>query len=253
MLVFLLDMDESMNSVHSVSAMDISPASSPRMPLHPISSNHYVLNAFQQQQESLSNILLNSSNLHDYPLNNKTNIQDDYDMNSKSICLYSTVLTDNNDINKSPPIIPEETNQLRQRIVTESVPTNVESISTIKRTSKSFNKLFLCIPIILCIVYFTMQHMNTSIILPRSSNWQNASEYLTENLIGQDQGLHEFKDAMEKHKNFSIVLIEVMIYFHRNKLNNIIIQFIILGFNWYWKNLFSIIIRKIHTNNFNIS
>jgi hypothetical protein len=206
-------MDDSMNSVHSTSAMDISPASSPIMAINPIPSNHLLLNAFQQQQELLSNILVNASNI------NKHLISDEYENNSKSLCLYSTVLTDNNDEIKSQ-IIPDESNQFRQRIIKESIPSIIEPIPIIKKpesnsSQRSFNKTLLFIPILLFVIYFIVQHLNTSIVLPRSSNWQNASEYLIQNLIGQDQGLQEFKDTMEKHKNFSIVLIEVIIDFYK--------------------------------------
>ncbi len=202
-----------MNSVHSTSAMDISPASSPIMAINPIPSNHLLLNAFQQQQELLSNILVNASNI------NKHLISDEYENNSKSLCLYSTVLTDNNDEIKSQ-IIPDESNQFRQRIIKESIPSIIEPIPIIKKpesnsSQRSFNKTLLFIPILLFVIYFIVQHLNTSIVLPRSSNWQNASEYLIQNLIGQDQGLQEFKDTMEKHKNFSIVLIEVIIDFYK--------------------------------------
>lgn len=198
----LSDMDESMNSVHSISAMDISPASSPKITINQIPPNHLLLNAFQQQQELLSNMLFSTSHI------NKNPISDEYDNNSKSACLYSTVLTEN---------IPDETNQLRQRIITAEP---VESTSTIKQppsdsSGRSFSKILLLIPIVLLIIYLTTQYFHTSVILPRSSSWQNASEYLTNNLIGQDQGLQEFKEAMEKHKNFSVVLIEVMIDFFR--------------------------------------
>jgi hypothetical protein len=209
-----------MSSVHSISAMDISPASSPSTAINPIPSNHLLLNAFHQQQELLSNILLNASNINDYQSMNKNLISDEYDSNSKSICLYSTVLTDNNDEIKSP-IIPNQSNQLRQRIITESISSIVEPTLSIKKSEsnssrQSFNKILFFIPILLFISYLIAQHFNTSTILPRSSNWQNASEYLTQHLIGQDQGLQEFKDAMENHKNFSIVLIEVIIDFYRH-------------------------------------
>jgi len=198
----LSDMDESMNSVHSISAMDISPASSPKITINQMPPNDLLLNAFQQQQELLSNMLFSTSHI------NKNPISDEYDNNSKSVCLYSTVLTEN---------IPDETNQLRQRIITAEP---VESTSTIKQSpsnssGRSFSKILLLIPIVLLIIYLTTQYFHTSVILPGSSSWQNASEYLTNNLIGQDQGLQEFKEAMEKHKNFSIVLIEVMIEFFR--------------------------------------
>jgi len=213
-------MDDSMSSVHSISAMDISPASSPSTAINPIPSNHLLLNAFHQQQELLSNILLNASNMNDYQSMNKNLISDEYDSNSKSICLYSTVLTDNNDEIKSP-IIPNQSNQLRQRIITESISSVLEPTLSIKKpesnsSRQSFNKILFFIPILLFITFLIAQYFNTSTILPRSSNWQNASEYLTQHLIGQDQGLQEFKDAMENHKNFSIALIEVIIDFYRH-------------------------------------
>jgi len=220
-------MDDSMNSVHSISAMDISPASSPRMVINPIPSNPLLLNAFQQQQELLSNILFNAPNIKDYQSINKHLIPDEYEDNSKSLCLYSTVLTDNNDGIKLQ-IIPDESNQVRQRIIVEpTIPSVIEPKPIIKKaesntSQRSFSKTFLFIPILLFVIYYIVQHLNTSTILPRSSNWQNASEYLTKNLIGQDQGLQEFKDTMEKHKNFSVVLIEVIIDFYRySKLINL--------------------------------
>ncbi|CAF0749909.1 unnamed protein product [Adineta steineri] len=197
-------MDESMNSVHSISAMDISPATSPKMTLNPIPSNHLLLNAFQQQQESLSNMLFSVER----QIINKNPIPDDYDNNSNSLCLYTTVLTDNN-IQTNP----EESNQPRQRIKVEPVSTVVDSNPVINKTElkssrKSISKLIFLIPLLFLILYIIVQHKNTSSILPRTSNWQNASEYLSKNLIGQDQGLEQFKDAMVKHKNFSIVIIE---------------------------------------------
>jgi len=121
---------------------------------------------------------------------------------------YDHLLPDNNDGIKSP-IIPNETNKLRQRIIPESVSSVVEPTPIIiKKSERSFSKILFLIPILILIIYLTNQYLNTSIILPRSYNWQNASEYLTKNLIGQDQGLQQFKDAMKEHKNFSIVLIE---------------------------------------------
>ncbi len=189
-----------MNSVHSISAMDISPASSPKTALSPIGPNHLLLNAFHQQQQSLANILCNS------PYINR--IQDNE--NSKSLCLFSTILTDNNDQNTS-----DETNQIRKRIVIpESVSSVNEPSPTINKSESNssrrlFNKTFLLIPILIILTFFITQYLNPSNILPRSSNWQNASEYLSKNLIGQDHGLEQFKDVMEKHKNFSVVIIEV--------------------------------------------
>ncbi|CAF0888647.1 unnamed protein product [Rotaria sordida] len=206
-------MDDSMNSVHNISAMDISPASSPISAINPISSNHLLLNAFQQQQELLSNILLNEPNMNDYRPINKNPISYEHDHNnSKSCGLFSTVLSDNSDEIKTQNI-SDESNQLRQRIITESIPSIVDSIPTIKKSQSSSSqrssmKIFLFIPILILITYLIVQHLNTSIVLPRSTNWQNASEYLTKNLIGQDQGLEQFKDAMNKHKNFTIVIIE---------------------------------------------
>jgi hypothetical protein len=217
MLVFPSDMDDSMNSVHSTSAMDISPASSPRSALNPISSNHLLLSAFQQQQQSLTNILFSASNKNDYSLINQNRIPDEHDSNSKSLCLYTTVLTDNNLDNQSQTIT-NESNQLRQRIITEPVSSIVKPIKRSESNSsrQSFSKILLLIPMLIFIIYFIVQHLNTSFVQPRSSNWRNASEYLTKNLIGQDQGLEEFKDAMEKHKNFSIVIIEVISNLNRH-------------------------------------
>ncbi|CAF0789967.1 unnamed protein product [Adineta ricciae] len=204
-------MDESMNSVHSISAMDISPACSPKSALSPIPSNHLILNAFQQQQELLSNMLFSAPSRQDFSISNKNPISEEHELNSNSMCLFSTVLSDNHG-----QAFPDDTTCIRQRTVTkvESVPTVVDSMPTAKTCgSKSprqgFSKLLLSIPLLICFIYLTVQYFNTPlIVLPRASSWQNASEYLTQNLIGQDQGLREFKDAMDKHKNFSIVLIE---------------------------------------------
>ncbi|CAF3426513.1 unnamed protein product [Rotaria sp. Silwood1] len=206
-------MDDSMNSVHSISAMDISPASSPISTINPIPSNHLLLNAFQQQQELLSNILFNGPNMNDYRSINKNPMSNEHEHNdSKSLCLFSTVLSDSSSEMKTQNI-SDEPNQLRQRIIKESIPSVVNSISPKKKSEtnssrRSFTTIFLSIPILLLIIYFIVQHSNTSIILPRSTNWQNASEYLMKNLVGQDQGLEQFKDAMKNHKNFTVVIIE---------------------------------------------
>ncbi|UJR23485.1 hypothetical protein I4U23_026484 [Adineta vaga] len=203
-------MDDSMNSVHNISAMDISPASSPRTALNPISSNHLLLNAFHQQQELLSNVLFNAPTRHEFSLLNKKPISDENDFNNSSMCLFTTVLTDNN----IQPIL-NESHHIRQRVVnTESVQSVIEQPKPMPKKSESnssrsgFSKFLLSIPFLLLFTYLIVQYFNTPLVLPRSSNWQNASEYLTKHLIGQDQGLKEFKDAMDKHKNFSIVLIE---------------------------------------------
>ena len=205
-----------MNSVHSISAMDISPACSPKTALSSIPSNHLILNAFQQQQELLSNMLFSAPSRQDFSLPNKNPISEEHELNSNSMCLFSTVLSDNH-----VQAFPDDSTCIRQRTVNkvESVPSVVDSMPTTKTCeSKSsrqgFSKLLLSIPLLICFVYLTVQYFNTPlIVLPRASSWQNASEYLTQNLIGQDQGLKEFKDAMDKHKNFSIVLIEVMIHY----------------------------------------
>ena len=213
-LVVLSDMDESMNSVHSISAMDISPASSPRTTMNTIPPNPSVLSAFQQQQELLFNMLSNRVDMSDYPLINKNPLSDEYENQSKSVCLYSTVLTENNEPIQSP-ILPDESNQLRQRMITASVPSVIESPSTHSQSvpsKRSFQKIaLLLIPIVLFIIYLMTQSFYRPILLPRASHWQNASEYLTKNLIGQEQGLQEFKETVEKHKNFSIVLLQVKI------------------------------------------
>ena len=203
-----------MNSVHSISAMDISPASSPRTAMNAIPSNHFLLNAFHQQHELLSNVLLNPIVIHDKPIINKNPLSDDYDMNSKSMCLYSTVLTENNDDGIQTQFLPDESNQLRQRMVPTAVSSSIESPSIkLQSTSskRSFQKLsLLIIPIVFLVAYLISQFFHTPILQPRVSHWQNASEYLMKNLVGQEQGLQEFQQAIEKHKNFSIVLIEVM-------------------------------------------
>ncbi|CAF4535049.1 unnamed protein product [Rotaria sp. Silwood2] len=206
-------MDDSMNSVHSISAMDISPASSPIGTINSIPSNHSLLNAFQQQQQLLSNILFNVPNMNDYrPINESPNPYEHDHNDSKSLCLFSTVLSDNNGEIKTQNSLDEPT-QLRQRIITESIPSVVDSIPIIKRSEsntsrRSFTKIFLFISIVLLITYLIVQYLNTSIVLPHSTNWQNTTEYLTKNIIGQDQGLEQFKDAMKNHKNFSVVIIE---------------------------------------------
>lgn len=200
------DMDESMNSVHSISAMDISPASSPRMALNAIPSSHLLLNAFHQQHELLSNILFSPSQA----IINRNPLSNDGDMNSKSMCLYSTVLTENND-GIQTQILPDESNQLRQRVNPPIVPSTIESSAIKPQSKRSFQKLvLLIIPMLFFIAYLISQVFHTPILQPRVSHWQNASDYLMKNLIGQEQGLQEFKQAVEKHKNFSIVLIEVM-------------------------------------------
>lgn len=203
-----------MNSVHSISAMDISPASSPRTAMNAIPSNPFVLNAFHHQHELLSNMLFNRVDMHEHPIINKNPLSDEYDTNSKSVCLYSTVLTENNDIIPTQ-ILPDESNQIRQRIVVapvssvvDSTPINSQSVPS-KRSAQKM--ILLIIPIVLFIVYLTVQLFDKPILLPRVSHWKNASEYLTKNLIGQEQGLQEFQQAIENHKNFSIVLLEVRI------------------------------------------
>lgn len=219
LLVFPSDMDESMDSVHSTSAMDISPASSPIHLINAISSDPLLLNAFQQQQRKLlQNILLNEPNLNDYRNMNINPVSYEPDDNSKSFCRFTTVLTENND-----DIIPanhmDETNRIRQRIIPEPISPIVEYIPTVeklesKSSGKSCSKIFLFIPILMLIIYVAVQHMNKSVILPRSTNWQNASEYLSKHLVGQELPLEQFKDTMEKHKNFSIILIEVIINYY---------------------------------------
>lgn len=205
-----------MSSVHSISAMDISPACSPKTALSQIPSNQLILNAFQQQQELLSNMLFSAPGRQEFSLLNKNPLSDENELNSNSMCLFSTVLSDNH-----IQAFPDDSACIRQRTVNkvESVPSVVDSKSTTKTCeSKSsrqgFSKFLLSLPLLLCFIYVTVQYFNTPlIILPRASSWQNASEYLTQNLIGQDQGLREFKDAMDKHKNFSIVLIEVIVHY----------------------------------------
>ncbi|CAF3638584.1 unnamed protein product, partial [Rotaria sp. Silwood2] len=77
--------------------MDISPASSPIGTINSIPSNHSLLNAFQQQQQLLSNILFNVPNMNDYrPINESPNPYEHDHNDSKSLCLFSTVLSDNN-------------------------------------------------------------------------------------------------------------------------------------------------------------
>ncbi|CAF3332469.1 unnamed protein product [Rotaria socialis] len=201
-------MDDSMSSVHSISAMDISPASSPRNAMNQFPLNHLLVNTFQQQQQSLSNILFSEPNMNDYPPINENPMSNEHDDNSKAYCLFSSILTENNGDIRSP-IITDESNQLRQRIITEPNPSIGDAVPIIKKSSqRSCYKIFLFIPIMICIIYSMSQYFNTSVILPRSTSWQNASEYLAKNLIGQEQGLEQFNDAMEKHKNLTIVLIE---------------------------------------------
>ena len=203
-----------MNSADSTSAMDISPASSPASLISPIPSNRSVLNKFQQQQELLSNILVSVSYVNDYQSINTNIIPNENDNNLRRLDLLPTLLKDDSNGIKSTNIL-EESDQLRQRIITESVPSMNETASTIRKSHSkssrlSCRKIIFFIPILIYIVYIIVQYWNTSIVLPRPSSWQNASEYLTKNLIGQDQALKEFKNVMEKHKNFTIVIIEVI-------------------------------------------
>ncbi|CAF5209077.1 unnamed protein product, partial [Rotaria magnacalcarata] len=79
-------MDDSMSSVHSISAMDISPASSPRNAMNQFPSDHLLVNTFQQQQQSLSNILFSEPNINDYPLINKNLISYEHDDTSNAYC-----------------------------------------------------------------------------------------------------------------------------------------------------------------------
>lgn len=219
-----------MNSVHSISAMDISPASSPRTALNPLPSNPIVLNAFQHQQQSLSNMLFNS------PLLNKNPFADDGDLNSRSF-LYSTVLNENTDM-IIPPVLPDENNQIRQRIITtEPIVSTPPPPTVLKTTTGQSSKKFLFyIPLIVGVIYLFFLRKHSVVSQPRQSNWHNASEYLTKNLLGQEQALEQFKQTMNTHKNFSVVLIEVKIK------SEIVIKLIFIpGTNWYWQIVFSIV------------
>ena len=203
-----------MNSTDNTSAMDISPASTPTSPINPIPFNRSVLNTFQQQQESLSNVLCSVSCMNDYQSINTNIILNENDSDLKRTCLLPTILKDNNNEINSITIL-EESDQLRQRIITESVPSTIKTASTITKHHPdscrlSCSKIIFFLPILIFSVYIIVQYWNTSIVLPRSSSWQNASNYITKNLIGQDQALEEFKDVVEKHKNFTIVIIEVI-------------------------------------------
>jgi hypothetical protein len=216
-------MDESMNSVHSISAMDISPASSPMSSIHPIPSNHVILNTFQQQQELISNIIFNSPKINEYQSTNKKLIPDEHDRNPKGVCLFSTTFTNDEDEIKLQNTL-DETKQIRQRIPAEAVPSVAEPASPTEKSQpnvpkRPFNQNLFLVPVLIFMTYLIAQYLNTSIVQPRSTNWQNASEYLRKNLIGQDQGLDDFKEAVDNHNNFSIVLIEVNIRF-LSKLQN---------------------------------
>ena len=186
-----------MNSVHSVSAMDISPASSPKLFMASIPPNHLVLNTFQQQHELLSNALFTTSQVHDHhrPLNNG----------------LPTAFTNQIDD------LPEETNQIRQRIVeTESILSPVqETVVTSKSQPKSsvrlLSQILSLISVSLLFIYLAAHYSSAPITIARSTHWQNASDYLIKHLIGQEQGLVEFKGAMKNHRNVSIVLIAVTI------------------------------------------
>ena len=159
--------------------------------------NSLVLNTFQQQHELLSNALFTTTqvNEHHRPLNNG----------------LSTAFT--SPINE----IPEETNQVRQRVLeTESIsPSPQETITTPKPQPKSSvrlrSQILALISTSLLFIYLAAHYSSTSISIVRSTHWQNASDYLIHHLIGQEQGLLEFKGAMESHRNVSIVLIEVTI------------------------------------------
>lgn len=236
-------MDESMNSVHSISAMDISPASSPRTAVNPLPSNPIVLNAFQHQQQSLSNMLFNSPSL------NKNPFVDDGDLNSRSF-LYSTVLNENTDMIIPPVVIPDESNQIRQRIITtEPIVSPTPTVpKTTTTTGQSSKKFLFYIPLIVGIIYLLFLRGHSVVSQPRQSNWHNASEYLTKNLLGQEQALEQFKQTMTTHKNFSVVLIEV-----KTKGKTLIKLIFIPGTNWHWQIVFSIVTGKIHSNNFNIN
>lgn len=197
-----------MNSVHSISAMDISPPCSPTMALPPIPSNQYLLNTFTQHQELLSNMLSRAPNRNDHSLINTYPPSDDNENHSNSLCLFTTVLTENT----TTPPMPDESNHVRQRVVTANpVPASTDSQSVLKKrdSRSSFSKLMFTLPLLLLVTYLTVQYLRKPLAPPRASNLQNASDYLAQNLIGQEQALREFKDAMDKHKNFSIVLIEV--------------------------------------------
>ena len=137
-----------------------------------------------------------------------------FDNNLKNVHSYPMIYINNNDTNKSFNSI-DHSNQLRQRIAQELIPSiNLESIEITKKSQsnssqRSCYKNLLIMPIFIFTIYFLIQYMNTSVVPSRTSNWHNASEYLTKNLIGQDQPLKEFKHMMEQHKNFTIIVLEV--------------------------------------------
>ena len=173
-------MDESMNSVHSISAMDISPACSPTQP---VPSNSSVLTAFQHQQQVLSSTLFSTtkpaSEVDERPI-------------------FST-------LNKTF----EETNQLRQRIVTDPLASLPETETQTMPKKTSANKMFLVVLVVPLLIYFLGYFRATPVLLSQKSAIQNATEYLRGHLIGQDKALQAFESALEKHKNFSMILIQV--------------------------------------------
>lgn len=168
-------MDESMNSVHSISAMDISPASSPIVATNSAPLNSSVLTAFQHQQQLLSNVL------------------------------FSTTKTSNT---------IEESNEIRQRIVTDPLATISETKTEIKIEIKpkktSTTKMFLPFGLVVVVLLYFFAFSSTKLsIVSEKSTLKNVTDYLHEHLFGQEKGLQAFENALAKHKNFSVILIEV--------------------------------------------
>ena len=210
MTVFTSDMDESMNSVHSISAMDISPASSPATSMQPFPSNHNLINAFQQQQQKLLLDYFPPPKLTEY----KPVHSDNDDPSAQVLGLVFATRT-NQTVNEIiSPVSPEESNRCRQRIVTDPLSSVLEDTPSTKQSESTSSRrplirVAILILLMVLIPYLTVSYFTPSIELHRSTNWQNATEYLSKHLIGQEQGLREFQETMDKHINFSVVLIEV--------------------------------------------
>lgn len=209
-IVFTSDMDDSMNSVHSISAMDISPASSPTTSMQPYPTNQYLINAFQQQQQRLLSDFLTAPKLTEQ----KHIHSDEQDQHSQGLGLFSSA-RGNQTINEMrSPVVPDESNELRKRITTDplaSVPDSTPNTKQLESTSprRPLGRISMLLLLTVLIPYLTVSYLSPPVAIHRSTNWQNASDYLSKHLIGQEQGLRDFQEAINEHINFSVVLVEV--------------------------------------------
>ena len=200
-----------MNSVHSVSAMDISPASSPIMSVQACPLNQFVMNALIQQQKALPD-RLTAPKLSEQKLIHS----DEQDQHSQGLGLFSSTRGNQMFQEMRSPVVPDESNELRQRINTDPLSSVVDSTPSAKQlestsTRRPLGRIAMLLLLTVLIPYLTVSYLSSPVAIHRSTNWQNASDYLSEHLIGQEQGLRDFQEAINKHINFSVVLMEVIL------------------------------------------